>query len=112
MAHGKYFTPKVKERRARRKKRTVRVGILAAVTAAVLMTVAFAANGIQMRQKNAEYEKEIASLQEQVEEQEERKEDIDAQKEFMQSQEYIEEIAHERLGLVYPNETVFRASDS
>lgn len=109
MAHGKYITAKVRERRKRRKKRTIQVGAAAAGAAVVLLAVILIVNGLQLRAKNQQYEAQIESLNAQVAAQEERQAAIKAREEYMQTQDYVEEIAQEKFGLVYPDEILFRA---
>ena len=50
-------------------------------------------------------------LQKQLEDLNEEKDNLDAYKEYVYSDDNIERIARERLGLVYPNEIVFEAED-
>ena len=39
----------------------------------------------------------------------ERTQDIEEQRKYMQTKKYVEEVAREKLGLVYPNETIYKA---
>ncbi len=57
--------------------------------------------------KNREYEKMEASLLEELEEETNRSEEIAAYEKTVGSDEYIEKLAREKLGLVYGNEIVF-----
>ncbi len=41
----------------------------------------------------------------------EEKEDIESYKDYVNSDEYIEHVAREKLGLVYPNDIVFEADE-
>ena len=38
-----------------------------------------------------------------------RTQDIEEQRKYMQTKKYVEEVAREKLGLVYPNETIYKA---
>ncbi len=73
--------------------------------------------GILLWQGNA-LEQELAAYQEQervlsrkVEEEKARTQEIDGQKEYMQTDEYVEEAARDRLGLVKDNEIIFRETE-
>ncbi len=73
--------------------------------------------GILLWQGNA-LEQELAAYQEQervlsrkVEEEKARTQEIDGQKEYMQTDEYVEEAARDRLGLVKDNEIIFREAE-
>ena len=52
-----------------------------------------------------------AVLQEQMEEESERSEELEEKSIFVQTREFIEQIARERLGLVSPDDTVIRPDD-
>lgn len=109
MTHGKYITSKARERRNRRKRKTIQIGAAAAAAAIVLLAAILVVNGLSLRAKNEQYEKQIEDLQTQVALQEERQAAIEAKKEYMQTQDYVEETAQEKFGLVYPDEILFRA---
>ena len=73
--------------------------------------------GILLWQGNA-LEQELTAYQEQervlsrkVEEEKARTQEIDGQKEYMQTDEYVEEAARDRLGLVKDNEIIFREAE-
>jgi cell division protein FtsB len=93
----------------RRRKKTIQIGAIAAAAAIVLLAAILVVNGLQLSAKNQQYEEQIASLEEQVALQEERQQTIEAEEEYMQTQDYVEEIAQEKFGLVYPDEIIFRA---
>ena len=50
-------------------------------------------------------------MHKQYEEESERAEEIDGLAEDMQSQEYIEDVAKNKLGLVYDNEIIFKENE-
>jgi cell division protein DivIC len=64
-----------------------------------------------LREKIAAYDKQTASLQEQLEEEQKRTEEIEDTKAYMQTDEYAEEVARNRLGLVKENEVVFQEEE-
>ena len=53
------------------------------------------------------YKKEIGKYEDQISQQKETKEDLIAMKENVDSSEYIEKIAREKLGMYLPNERVY-----
>ena len=57
-------------------------------------------------------EDKIVSLQEETEKEENRTEEIRAMQEYMQSDEYKEQIAKERLGLIRDGEIIFKEADA
>ena len=54
------------------------------------------------------YDAKAATIEQEIENEQARTEDIDKLKEYMQTDEYVEEIAREKLGLAKDNETVFK----
>ncbi len=57
------------------------------------------------------YNSKAASLEKSIESEEDRTKEIDAEKEYMETDEYVEEAAREKLGLVKDNEIVFREEE-
>ncbi|MCI7448630.1 MAG: septum formation initiator family protein [Blautia sp.] len=54
------------------------------------------------------YDAKAATLEQQIEDEQNRTEEIDKLKKYMETDEYAEEVAREKLGLVKDNETVFK----
>ncbi|MDO4519737.1 MAG: septum formation initiator family protein [Eubacteriales bacterium] len=57
------------------------------------------------------YEAKATTLAEQIEEEQNRTQEIEDLKKYMQTDEYVEEVARERLGLVKDNEIVFKEAE-
>lgn len=81
------------------------VGITVAVC---LLLVVISVMSINLRRKIETNNAVIASLEEEIAAEEDRTAEIEKLKEYMSSDEYVEKIAHEKIGLVYDNETVFK----
>ena len=56
-------------------------------------------------------EKQKSELKEQLQTQEERSEELKEQRAYMQTVRYIEDLARNILGLVYPDETILRPEE-
>ena len=67
--------------------------------------------GISLKEKNSAYRAKEAELQSMIEEEQERSEEIDELKEYVGTDEYIESVAKEKLGLVHENEILFKAQE-
>lgn len=63
---------------------------------------------IRLAQKNKEYQALELALKEQKEREEARAEQLAQYELYMQTQEYIEDTAQSKLGLVYGNEIIFK----
>ena len=60
-----------------------------------------------LKARIAVYDAKAAALETSIEDEKERTEEIDEQKDYMQTDEYIAEVARDKLGLVKGNEIVF-----
>ncbi len=67
--------------------------------------------GNALEQELAAYQEQERALTRRVEEEKGRTEEIEGQKEYMQTDEYVEEAARDRLGLVKDNEIIFREAE-
>lgn len=69
--------------------------------------------GIRLRQKNYAYQERENSLMEQIEaEAEERRaEEIEELEAYTKTKKYVEDVAKEKLGLVYEDEVIFKSKD-
>ena len=68
--------------------------------------------GISLQQKVNANASRLSSLDSQIEEEKQCTDDITALKEYMQTDEYIEKTAREKLGMVKDNEILFKESQS
>ena len=95
-----------RKKKVRKKSRTTEFSITVVLCCLVaVLTV----KGISLQQKvNAR----LSSLDSQIEEEKQRTDDITALKEYMQTDEYIEKTAREKLGMVKDNEILFKESQS
>ena len=66
---------------------------------------------IQLQAEKRALEKQKSELEEQLQTEEERSAELEDQRAYMQTVRYIEEIAREVLGLVYPDETILRPEE-
>ena len=60
-----------------------------------------------LKERLTGYDAKAATLQQQIEDEQTRTEEIDKLKKYMETDEYAEEVAREKLGLVKDNETAF-----
>ena len=95
-------------RRKRRKKNKTRV--VTAVLLLLLVVLGF--NVIKLYQKNQVYAAKQQALEQQYEQQVQRQEDLSAFEEFTKTIEYVEQVAREKMGMVFDNEIVFKSDDN
>lgn len=91
-----------RKKKVRKKSRTTEFCLVAVLTV----------KGISLQQKVNANASRLSSLDSQIEEEKQRTDDITALKEYMQTDEYIEKTAREKLGMVKDNEILFKESQS
>lgn len=98
-----------RKKKVRKKSRTTEFSI--AVVLCCLVAV-LTVKGISLQQKVNANASRLSRLDSQIEEEKQRTDDITALKEYMQTDEYIEKTAREKLGMVKDNEILFKESQS
>lgn len=99
-----------KKRKRRRKKSNLqnKIAMLCITFVVCVIFVVLMMQGASLRDKINEYREKEETISTQIEAEQERTEDIEDLKEYMESDEYAEETAREKLGLVKENEIVFK----
>lgn len=92
-------------RSKKKKKHTTR--IVALVLLLVVVVLGF--NVIKLYRKNVACIEKKEALEEQYEAQVERKDDLSTLEEFTKTMEYVEQMAREKLGMVFKNEIIFKS---
>lgn len=92
----------------RQNKKTM-IGILIAVAA---LMIAMMIMSVKLNTKLVQGSEQISDLQTQQEAEEQRTDDINALRDEMQSDDYKEQVAKEKLGLIRDNEIIFKESQS
>ena len=102
---------KTKKRNTRMRRRILqhRLSILSISCVIVVLAVTLSVASISLHKKNENYKAQEMELERQLEEQRARAEEIDELEEYVGTDEHIEDVARDKLGLVYPNEIRFEA---
>lgn len=95
-------------RRSRKYRKSNRAGKLCITCIVLTLLVVMSVQIVRVYQKNQDYIAKEKSLTEQLEAETERQADLEEYEKYTQSQEYIEDVAKSKLGLVYENEIVFK----
>ncbi|MEE0421601.1 MAG: septum formation initiator family protein [Lachnospiraceae bacterium] len=96
---------KKRKRRRRGSNRLAMMGITAVVT---VLLVCLTVQSQKLVSKNAAYAQQEASLKKQIEDENDRTEEIANLEKYMQTKEYVEKIAKDKLGLAYKDEIIFK----
>ena len=75
----------------------------------VMLAGVLAVGSMSLKKKNERYKQQETKLEEQILEEQERTEEIKELEEYVGTDKYVEDVAKEKLGLVYPNEILFEA---
>lgn len=74
----------------------------------VLLIVVVSVSGVSLKEKNEYYMSQEAELEMQIKEQEARAVEISELEEYVGTDEYVEQVAKDRLGLVHEDEIIFK----
>jgi len=91
-----------------RKRRIEAWGILLIV---LLVFAVSAVGGMQLKKKNRAYQNREKALQEAILKEEERAVEIQELEAYTKTKKYVEDVAKDKLGLVYEDEIIFKASE-
>ena len=77
----------------------------------LLLVAVVSVSSISLRAKNESYMEQEAELEAQIQEEKERTKEIEQMEEYVGTNEYIEQTARDKLGLIYENEIIFQETD-
>ncbi len=98
----------VKRKLAFRKKRQNRLGMFLVTIAVLMLLLVVGFKSIELREKQRVYAEREAALEEQIAAEEQRTEEIEEFRKYTKTKKYAEEIAKDKLGLVYDGEIIFK----
>lgn len=96
---------------AYRKKRQNRFGMFLVSVVVIMMLVVVDFNSIELMAKKEAYQQKEAALLEQIAAEEERAQEIEEFEKYTHTKKYVEEVARDKLGLVYEGEILFKDED-
>lgn len=102
---------KTRKRSAHAKRRALehKLSILLISGVVLILGVTLSVASVSSRAKNRNLKAQEAELEEQLEAEKARSEEIDELEEYVGTDQYVEDVAKDKLGLVYPNEILFEA---
>ncbi len=96
-------------RRMRKRIQRHRRSVLAVSAVVLLLFVVVSVNSISLRAKENAYRAQELELEQQLEEEKARTKEIEDLGEYVGTDEYVEDVAKEKLGLIHENEIIFKA---
>ena len=99
-------------KKAKKRKSQTRIAMVSITFVVGVLFVGMMGKSVALQNQLSSYDSQIKELDQQIEEEEGRTTEIDDLKEYMKTDEYVEETAREKLGLVKENEIVFKEGDT
>ena len=109
---GKYETKRSKELRIKRQKRSNAIAMFSAIAVVFLLSIVIWKGKQTLVERDSVNVSKIQELAQKMEEQEARSISLVEYKKYIQTKKYVEQIAKEKFGLLYPNEIIFKPSSS
>lgn len=100
-----------RRRVAFRKKRQSRLGMVLVTLVVMMLLTVIVVKSTQLKNKMAEYDAREAQLTEQIESEEKRTQELAEYEKYTKTAKYVEEVAKDKLGLVYEDEIIFESED-
>lgn len=101
-----------KQARYKRRRFQNTAGMLWASFVVLILVTVVTINSVSLVKKANEYKAREEALVAQIEAEEERSAEIAEFEKYTHTRKYIEDTARDKLGLVYPDEIVFRSEDN
>ena len=91
-----------------RKRKQNRFAMFLVGIALLMLLIAVGVKRIELERKQEAYLQEEAELQRKIDQEKARSEELEEYEKYTQTQKYVEDVAKEKLGLVYEDEIVFK----
>ncbi|MCR4740771.1 MAG: septum formation initiator family protein [Lachnospiraceae bacterium] len=101
----------MKRKVAFRKKKQNRLGMMLVTIVVAMLCVVILVRMTDLRKKQKSYIEREETLKEQIESEEQRAQDLVEYEKYTKTTKYVEEVAKDRLGLVYSDEIIFQSED-
>ncbi len=98
-----------KNRRQRKNVQNHKRSIVAICGVIVLLIIMLSVSSVTLRAKESSYQAQETELAGLIKEEQERSEEINELEAYVGTDEYIEKVAQEKLGMIYENELIIRA---
>lgn len=93
---------------AYRKKRQNKTGMTLVTIVVLMMLVVVTIKSVELQGKKEAYASQEQALLEEIEAEKQRTEEIEEYGKYTQTKKYVEELAKDKLGLVYEGEIIFK----
>ena len=108
--YREYFKKGELHMKSKRKRRLQhRISVMSISGVVLLLVVVLGVASISLQEKNRNYKAQEAELELQIQAELAREEEIAELESYVGSDEYVEDVAKDKLGLINPNEIIFKA---
>ncbi|MDO5402042.1 MAG: septum formation initiator family protein [Eubacteriales bacterium] len=107
----RFETRREREQRLKRQKRSSIFGMVSAFGVVLILGLVLLNGKRTLAVKNAQYEEKKALLTQQISEEESRTGELEEYRKYIQTKKFVEEMAKNKFGLIYPDEMIFKPSD-
>lgn len=101
----------VKRKIVVKKKKQNRLSMFMVTVVVLMVLVVVAIRSVELRAKQETYNERIAQLTQQKELEEQRTLEIEEYEKYTKTKKFVEEVAKDKLGLVYEGEIIFKPED-
>lgn len=95
----------------RQKKRQNRFSMMMVMIAVLMVLVVVSLRSVDLKRKQEYYSAQIRQLEHQIEEETKRTAEIEEYEKYTKTRKYVEEVAKDKLGLVYEGEIIFKPEE-
>lgn len=107
----KLETRREKALRLRKQRRSSILGMVIVFLLVLLIGVSLWNGKRSLSKQNHDYQEQIAVLEQQIEAQKQRETELNEYKKYIQTKKFVEKIAKDKFGLLYPDEIMFKPDE-
>lgn len=97
--------------RLKRQRRSALAGMAIAIVVVVALGIVLWRGKTGLVAKNADYEVQITELQSQIDDENKRSDELSEYEKYVKTKKFVEEIAKNKFGLIYPDELIFKPNN-
>lgn len=94
-----------------RKKKQNQLGMFLVMLVVFMMLLVVSVNSIELKKTQEKYIDKVKNIEAEIEQEEIRAEELAEYRKYTQTKKYVEEVAKDKLGLVYEDEIIFKVED-
>ena len=108
----KFETKQGKQERLKKQRRSNIIAMLAAIAVVFVLSIIVLNGRKELALRNQEYESKRVELMQQIEQEESRSLANEEYRKYVKTKKYVEDMAKNKFGLLYPDEIIYRSEGS